>query len=299
MYGGLVTKQELSSELNEKLDKLNLLSEDMLVINQNISTHLTESATQTPKAGSTANAILLDFTISQGKRGSFIASANNTGNVTINGKPFQKQNGSQIPAGGIKTGKVYDFYADESNGGRFFLLAKASGDAVAGDVLAGKRFSNDDDTDILGAMVDRGAIDVTITNQNGTYTVLEGKHNGNGKVRAVFANLIASNIRSGINVGGIVGSLVPGVRAADGSITSIPTSGYTVTGLAFRPSKVIVVCKIGEITYGAARLVAYGFEFGFGAQLSVHSISSITSNGFVIGTSSGGTRTDVLWFAYE
>jgi hypothetical protein len=136
--------------------------------------HKAESAILTPQAGSTANAIILNFTAEPYKKGSFKATADNTGNMTINGLPFLKLDGSQIPAGGVKSGKVYDFYYDNGSGGRFFVLPKASGTAVASDVRLGKTFSNDSDSDIVGAL------DLT--------------------------NLTPENIRKDVTIGGVTGN---------------------------------------------------------------------------------------------
>lgn len=55
-----------------------------------IDSHKAECAVLLPKAGSTANAILLDIELTDKKKGSFRAAANNTGNMTINGKAFKK-----------------------------------------------------------------------------------------------------------------------------------------------------------------------------------------------------------------
>lgn len=103
--------------------------------------------------GGTANAITITteagYSYGPNKQLRFKAGFTNTGNVTINVdgegvKPALKFDGTQLPAGSIKAGKVYDWYYDTASGGRFFLMAKASGNVVAGDVLAGKTFSSDD-----------------------------------------------------------------------------------------------------------------------------------------------------------
>jgi hypothetical protein len=112
--------------------------------------HKAETAVLIPQAGSTANAIVLSLTVGQNKQFTFKAAADNIGNMTINTLPFLKLDGSQIPAGGIKNGKVYDFYYDSVSGGRFFLLARASGTATIDKVLAGETFSNDNDSGLVG-----------------------------------------------------------------------------------------------------------------------------------------------------
>jgi hypothetical protein len=60
-------------------------------------------------------------------------------------------------------------------------------------------------------MPDRGAVTNTITTQGGSYTIPAGYHNGSGKVTASFSNLVASNIKQGVNIGGVTGSLKPAI----------------------------------------------------------------------------------------
>lgn len=141
-------------------------------------------------AGGTANEITVatadeNYTYTQFKRLSIKATADNTGNVTINvdGKgtiPALKYDGSQLVTGTIKSGKVYDFYYD-TTGKCFFLIAKASGDAVAADVLAGKKCSTDNG-DVVGSMPNNGAI--TIIPSGNDQAIPQGYHNGNGVVKA-------------------------------------------------------------------------------------------------------------------
>lgn len=116
---------------------------DLGALQGQVDAHKAENAVLIPQTGSTENAILLDIVLTDKKKGSFRASANNTGNMTINGKAFKKDSTTQISVGGVKANKVYDFYYDLANDG-VFILAKASGTAQPSDVLAGKTFSNDD-----------------------------------------------------------------------------------------------------------------------------------------------------------
>ena len=51
-----------------------------------------------------------------------------------------------------------------------------------------------------------GAATSTLTTQGGSYTIPRGYHNGNGSVRTNITNLRPGNIKSGANVGGVVGS---------------------------------------------------------------------------------------------
>ena len=203
--------------------------------------HLAEYAIQT--ATGTANEIIIttggDFQYMQGNKIQFQAIASSTDVVTVNidnkgAKPLKKIDGGNAT---LKINKVYEIFYSVSDD-CFFLLASAEGNAVAENVLAGLTFSNDDDNGILGTMSNRGAVTNTITTQNGKFTIPEGFHDGAGQITATFANLTSKNIREGINIGGVVGSLVEGRRVFVGTGT-VTTSRVEVTGLPFTPSYVM------------------------------------------------------------
>jgi hypothetical protein len=107
-----------------------------------------------PTAGGTATAITIDatnFLLVQGGKLAFIASAGNNGAATtINGKPLYKPNTTTAPT--LVAGKMYTVCMIPLVVDVFFCTS-AEGTAVAGDVLAGKTFSNDNDTAIVGTFV--------------------------------------------------------------------------------------------------------------------------------------------------
>ncbi len=80
---------------------------------------------------------------------------------------------------------------------------QASGNAAAGDVLAGKTFSNTNAAHIDGTMVDRGA--VTITPTTGDTTIEQGNHNGDGVCEG-DADLLSANIKAGTELFGVTGN---------------------------------------------------------------------------------------------
>jgi len=111
----------------------------------------------------------------------FIASADNSGSATtINSKPLYKPN--TVIAPNLTTGKAYTVWYNLASD-CFFLKASAEGDATVADVLAPKTFSNGDDTGLIGAMVDRGTVNITPSTVN--QAILEGKHSGLGIVSAI------------------------------------------------------------------------------------------------------------------
>ena len=84
----------------------------------------------------------------------------------------------------------------------------------------------------VDAVENRGAADGTISTVDGDYTIQAGYHNGSGKVSIAAAEklkLIASNIKSGVTILGVVGSYIgESIKAQTKSVT--PTkSAQTVT----------------------------------------------------------------------
>jgi len=130
-------------------------------------------------AGGTATAITLTIegTLVNGYPVTFIASANNNGSATtINDKNLYKPNTTTVP--NLIAGKAYTVWYSTSNSGCFFIKASAEGSTVAGHVLAGDTFSNDNDIGLNGTMPNNGSINGTITDINGSYIIPLGYTNG-------------------------------------------------------------------------------------------------------------------------
>ncbi len=86
-------------------------------------------------------------------------------------------------------------------------MCKFSGTAIANDVLSGKTFINSSGNVVTGNMTNQGAASQALITQGQQYTIPSGYHNGSGKVTANISNLVASNIKNGVNVGGVVGTV--------------------------------------------------------------------------------------------
>lgn len=169
--------------------------------------------------GGTGTAITIsDFGLDAyytGLKVTFIAGANNGGAATtinIDGKGAKsifKPNTAAAP--NFVAGKAYTIYY---NGTSFFWQASAEGNAVVADVLAGKTFSNDDDSGLVGAMVDRAGDTAALSlARSGTTIRLrasEGYRDGtNDFVTHTDVNDLAANIKKDIAIRGITGTLTP------------------------------------------------------------------------------------------
>lgn len=67
-------------------------------------------------------------------------------------------------------------------------------------------------TKVTGTMKNNGAVTGTISTKNGTYTIPIGYHDGSGKVginSTEQSKIIASNIKTGVSILGVTGTLEP------------------------------------------------------------------------------------------
>jgi hypothetical protein len=125
--------------------------------------------------------------------------------------------------------------------GTYTCPATATGTAVAADVLAAKTFSNSSSNGITGTMADNGAFGLSCGAANQSVTA--GYYSG-GTLTG-DADLVAGNIRSGMNIFGVAGSSkvmdTSAGTAAAGDILSGKTAfvnGATVTGTVTAGSNV-------------------------------------------------------------
>jgi hypothetical protein len=197
----------------------------------------------------------------------------NTGPSTINvnglgAKAIKKPNGNDVSAGNLKAGSIYTM---RYNGTNFILQGEGgSGNAQPSDVLSGKTFTNDSGEQ-TGTMPNRGAMIITPTTFD--QAIPAGYHNGGGIVKG-DPDLIPANIKQGVNIFGVIGTLVEGKKWASGQITSssspVTFQRYTgsqigypyvdITGLTFNPSLVIVsnrydfICSYDANEYNGAKV---------------------------------------------
>lgn len=113
-------------------------------------------------------------------------------------------------------------------------------DATASDaeILSGKTAYNKG-VKITGKMTNNGAVNGTIATKAGAYTVPQGYHDGSGKVQidsTEQAKIIPGNIRSGVSILGVTGTMSgsEGIKSQSKSVTPstkeqtvLPDSGYT------------------------------------------------------------------------
>lgn len=117
-----------------------------------------------------------------------------------------------------------------------------TGNALPADVLSGKTFSNADGIDKTGTMVNNGAVSITLTDQDPTYTIPKGYHNGLGVVGFTSsggdgADLVVTcaSAYSGLTISCSNGSTTYQKTCPTSSpylvtFESIPTGTWTISG---------------------------------------------------------------------
>lgn len=105
--------------------------------------------------------------------------------------------------------------------------------AKASEILIGKTAAVGGKV-ITGAMPNRGAVNLTIATKDGEATITQGYHDGSGKVTIDAdekAKLIATNIREGVTVLGITGTMSGTEGANPQQVTVTPSTSQDITVL--------------------------------------------------------------------
>lgn len=160
-----------------------------------------------------------------------------------------------LPSGATATGtNTYD--ADTSDA-----------TAVAAEILSGKTAYKNGEK-ITGTMPNRGAVAGSITTVAGEYTVPQGYHDGSGKVAIAAteqAKLVAANIREGITVLGVTGTMSgnEGMKATAASVTPY-TTAQTITPSSLGDFNSISQINVAAIAYTEADNAAGGVTVTIG-----------------------------------
>lgn len=159
--------------------------------------------------------------------------------VVYGGNTLIDLTGDTITADKLLTGyKAHGANGESINGSCTFDADTQDATAAVAEVLTGKT-AYVRGTKITGTMKNNGAVAGKISTKAGAYTVPQGYHDGSGKVQidsAEQAKLIPANIREGITILGVAGTMssTEGEKGQEKTVTPstsaqtvVPDSGYT------------------------------------------------------------------------
>ena len=122
--------------------------------------------------------------------------------------------------------------------------------AAAGEILSGKT-AYVNKVKVTGSMTNNGSNNVTVTSKSGT-TIPAGYYDGSGKAvidSTSATNLVAGNIKYGVEILGITGELTPESQITVGAASATPTSSQQVITAASLNYDYITQVTIAAIPY--------------------------------------------------
>lgn len=154
-----------------------------------------------------------------------------------------------ITAADVLNNKSFHLPSGEIATGTSTLDSDTSADtAVVAEVLATKTF-HARGAALTGTMPNRGAVTGVISTLDGVYTIANGYHDGSGTVTidsTEQAKLIGSNIREGITILGVTGTMSgeEGVNAESRNVTPLVTAQTITPSTGYNYLSQVVVAAI-------------------------------------------------------
>ena len=153
--------------------------------------------------------------------------------VIYGGNTLIDLTGDDVTLSDVLAGKKFHLPSGASGVGTCSYDADTSdATATAAEILINKT-AYKNGSKLTGTMPNRGAVSGVITTVSGAYTVPQGYHDGSGTVSidsTEASKIIAENIKEGVEILGVTGTLAPASGVTAQSKTATPTvSGFTVT----------------------------------------------------------------------
>lgn len=145
------------------------------------------------------------------------------------GEVLMDLTGDDVKPGNLLKGiKAHDSNGDPITGSCEYDVNSSDASATAAEILKGKTAAVKGSI-IEGTMPNNGAVDGVISGKDEAYTVPPGFHDGSGKVminKTERDKLIGENIRQGVNILGVDGTMsgTEGIKAQSVTVTPSKTS---------------------------------------------------------------------------
>lgn len=151
--------------------------------------------------------------------------------VIFNGTTLIDISGDTITPDKLASGiTAHDKSGAPITGSNTYDADTSDADAVAAEILSTKT-AYVNGTKLTGSMPNRGAANGTIATKTGTYTIPQGYHDGSGSVAidsTEQTKLVATNIRQGITLLGVEGSMT-GTEDVNAETVSVTPSASAQT----------------------------------------------------------------------
>lgn len=173
-----------------------------------------------------------------------------------------------VTAADVASGKKFHLPSGQTTTGTNTYDADTSdATAVAAEILNSKTAYKNGEK-LTGTMPNRGAVSGTISTIAGEYTVPQGYHDGSGKVSidaTEQAKLVATNIREGVTVLGVTGTMSgsEGMKATAASVTPY-TTAQTITPASLGDFNSISQINVAAIAYTESDNAAGGVTVTIG-----------------------------------
>ena len=169
--------------------------------------------------------------------------------VVYGGNVLIDLTGDDVTASDVLSGKKFHLPSGATGTGTCTYNADTSdATAVAAEILATKTAYKNGEK-ITGTMANNGAVTGTISTKDGEYTIPQGFHDGSGKVGIAAtekAKIIATNIREGITILGVEGTM----SGSEGMSAQAKTVTPSTTAQVVMPDSPTYNC-LSQVTVSA------------------------------------------------